>query len=226
MENRVLFITGSRGDIGQAIRAIFEANNFKIIAPGSNEMDCSDISSISRYFSEKSITRIDALVHCAGINEPKEFNNITNSTFDRSLYINTTSFLYIIQALSDSFVDNKTKIVAVSSIYGSIARPRRLEYVTSKHALIGMVKSLALELAPKQILINTVSPGFIETSLTHKNNPPATIEAIKGNIPLNRLGDPSTIAEFIYFLCSEKNTYMTGQDIIIDGGYLIGGFQK
>ena len=226
MNKKVLFITGSRGDIGKKIKEIFELNGYEIISPGSNDLDCSSKKSINLFFENFKVTKIDAFVHCAGINFPKEYNSITEDSFSRSININTMSFLYLTQELSSFFIDGESKIIAVSSIYGSISRIGRLEYSTSKHALIGMVKSLALELAVRKILVNSVSPGFIETSLTHKNNSPEVIADIKSKIPLNELGNTLSIAEFIYFLCSQKNTFMTGQDLIIDGGYLIGGFQK
>jgi 3-oxoacyl-[acyl-carrier protein] reductase len=81
-------------------------------------------------------------------------------------------------------------------------------------------------LSSSVVTTNSISPGFIETSLTFKNNTQSTIGEILNNIPLNRLGQPIEIAEFAHFLLSEKNTFLTGQDIIIDGGYLAGGFQK
>ena len=140
--------------------------------------------------------------------------------------INTFSFLYITQELSKYFIDNNTKILAISSIYGSISRVGRLEYNASKSALNGMIKSLALELALKGIVVNSISPGFIETSLTFKNNSKKVVDEIIYNIPLGRLGQPDEIAWYVKLLCSSQNTYLTGQNIVIDGGYLIGGFQK
>ena len=89
-----------------------------------------------------------------------------------------------------------------------------------------MIKSLALELATKGIIVNSIAPGFIETSLTLKNNSKKTVEEIISNIPLGRLGKPAEIAWYVKLLCSSQNTYLTGQNIVIDGGYLIGGFQK
>jgi 3-oxoacyl-[acyl-carrier protein] reductase len=88
-----------------------------------------------------------------------------------------------------------------------------------------MVQSLAIELAHRNILVNAISPGFIETKLTFKNNSPEIIAQLIEGIPLKKLGQPKHIADLTYFLCSEKNSFITGQNIIIDGGYLAGGFQ-
>ena len=151
---------------------------------------------------------------------------VTPATMFRTVQINTLSFLYITQRLNEYFENENARLVAISSIYGTISRNRRIEYATSKHALKGMVQSLALELAKRSILVNAVSPGFIATQLTYKNNTPKIIDNLISDVPLKKLGKPEYIAELVYFLCSEKNSFITGQDIIIDGGYLIGGFQS
>ena len=87
-----------------------------------------------------------------------------------------------------------------------------------------MVKNLSLELAPKKILVNSVSPGFISTKMTFKNNTEEKINDFKSKIPLSDLGDPNDIASIVYYLCTENN-YITGQNIVVDGGYSVGGFQ-
>ncbi len=224
MSKKYLFITGGNGEIGKSIISQFE--DYIVYAPSSKEMDCSDIKSIRKYILNAGINTIDIFIHCAGINNPKPYIDSTENSILNTMKINTFSFLYIIQELSKYFIDNKTKILAISSIYGSIARVGRLEYNASKSSLNGIIKSLALELAPKGIVVNSIAPGFIETSLTFKNNSTKTVEEIISNIPLGRLGQPTEIAWYVKLLCSSQNTYLTGQNIVIDGGYLIGGFQK
>lgn len=224
MNKKYLFITGGNGEIGKSILSQFK--DFEVISPSSKEMDCSDINSIRNYIKEVNIVKIDVLIHCAGINNPKPYLESTDESISNTMKINTFSFLYIIQELSKYFIENTTKILAISSIYGSISRVGRLEYTTSKSALNGMVKTLALELASKGIIINSISPGFIETKLTYKNNSKITIDEIISKIPVGRLGQPGEIAWYVKFLCSAQNNYLTGQNLIIDGGYLIGGFQK
>lgn len=224
MHKKTLFITGGHGEIGSAIRIAFA--DYTIISPRSTEMDCSSIDSIKTFIAQCDITHIDVFIHAAGMNIPKSYTDVRAESLERSMQINAFSFLYVIQALSAYFIDNTTKIVAISSIYGSISRVGRLEYNASKEALNGMVKTLALELAPKGIVVNAISPGFIETALTYKNNTKDTIAEIVAHIPLGRMGQPNEIAKFAHFFTSEQNTFMTGQHVIMDGGYLIGGFQK
>jgi 3-oxoacyl-[acyl-carrier protein] reductase len=224
MSKKNLFITGGNGEIGKAIIGHF--SDFIVYAPSSKEMDCSDLNSIKNFILNSGINSIDVFIHCAGINNPKPYVDSTENSILNTMKINTFSFLFITQELSKYFIDNSTKILAISSIYGSISRVGRLEYNASKSALNGMIKSLALELAPKGIVVNSIAPGFIETSLTFKNNSTKTIEEIISNIPLGRLGKPAEIAWYVKLLCSSQNTYLTGQNIVIDGGYLIGGFQK
>ena len=224
MSKKYLFITGGNGEIGKSIISQFK--DYIVYAPSSKEMDCSDGNSIRNYILNTGINNIDVFIHCAGINNPKPYIESTELSILNTMQINTFSFLYITQELSKFFIDNNTKILAISSIYGSISRVGRLEYNASKSALNGMIKSLALELAPRGIVVNSIAPGFIETSLTFKNNSTNTVEKIISNIPLGRLGQPDEIAWYVKLFCSPQNTYLTGQNIIIDGGYLIGGFQK
>ena len=93
----------------------------------------------------------------------------------------------------------------------------------SKHALIGVVKTLALELASDGVLVNAVSPGYIDTSLTRANNDAATVSRLTAAVPLRRLGVPEDIAEVVHFLGSDANRYITGQDVVADGGFSIDG---
>lgn len=223
---RTLFITGGHGEIGQAIVKVFSESDYEVIVPSSKELDCSSNDSIDAYFKDFKHPLLTAFVHCAGINNPKVFMEVTPDTISQTIQINTLSFLYITQHLNKHFENDRSRLVAISSIYGTISRNRRLEYSTSKHALRGMVQSLALELAKRNILVNAVSPGFIATRLTHKNNTPEVIANLIADVPLKKLGTPEYVADLTYFLCSEKNNFITGQDIIIDGGYLAGGFQS
>ena len=221
---KTLFITGGNGEIGKAIVAVFEANGYAVIAPSSKEMDCSSEASLKSYFDNFAPVTIDAFVHCAGINNPKPFTEVTSATILRSFQINTLSFLFINQYLNQHYHEG-TRIAAISSIYGHISRNKRLEYTTSKNGLKGMVQTLSLELAGRGILVNAVSPGFIATELTYKNNPPEVVKGLVDDVPLKKLGKPEYIGELVHVLCSDKNQFITGQDIIIDGGYLTGGFQ-
>jgi 3-oxoacyl-[acyl-carrier protein] reductase len=89
----------------------------------------------------------------------------------------------------------------------------------SKAALNGLTRSLAIELAPFNILVNAVAPGYVLTDLTRQNNTEAELGGISRTIPLGRLAQPAEIAAVVAFLCSPRNTYITGQTIVVDGGY-------
>lgn len=221
-----LFITGGGGEIGGAIVAEFIKHNFEIIAPNSKELDLASETSITDYMSNFS-SPIDVFIHCAGFNNPKPFAEITATDFDKTMDINANSFYHLTQTLiNKSLFKDNSYILAISSIYSTVSRKKRFSYVAAKHCLNGMIKTLALELAEFGIIVNALSPGFVATKMTYKNNSPAVIEEIVKKIPLARLAIPSDMAKVAYFLCSSDNLYISGQNIIADGGYTIGGFEQ
>ena len=111
------------------------------------------------------------------------------------------------------------RIVNVSSIWSLVARERRASYAAAKAGLNGLTRALAVELGPYGINVNAVAPGYIDTELTRKNNSPAEIEAIERSIPLGRLGLAEEVASMVAFLCSAESSYLTGQTLVVDGGY-------
>ena len=113
------------------------------------------------------------------------------------------------------------RVLNISSIFSLVTKERRLTYSTVKAGLNGMTRSLALELAPYNVLVNSLCPGYVETALTRANNAPEEIAAIARSIPVGRLAQPEEIARVAAFLCSEENTYLTGQTLAVDGGFLL-----
>lgn len=221
-----LLITGGSGEIGKAIIDDFVNLGFNIISPSSKLLDCSLDKSINNFFHGLKVTKIDVFIHCAGINITKPYYDVSDEDFMKTFMVNSLSFFKIIKKINSLFIDNVSKICAISSLYGSISRQKRITYTTSKHAINGMVKNLSIELAERGILVNSVSPGFIGTNMTYKNNNDNQIKDFESKIPLGFLGKPEYVASVVTFVCSENNKYLTGQDIIVDGGYSIGGFQK
>jgi 3-oxoacyl-[acyl-carrier protein] reductase len=220
------FILGSSGGIGSAILKKFKDNGYNIVAPDEKELDFLKPHAIDDYIKNLTID-IDVIVHCAGINNPKPFEELSHDDVMNTYNINTYSFFQILQKMVPKMKEKKRgHILAISSIYGFLARKGRAAYVMSKHALNGLIKTLAIELGPYNIMVNTVSPGFVDTYLTTKNNSPEKIKQFEDQIPIGRLCLPSEIANIVYFLCSDENSYLTGQDIVVDGGLSIGGFQK
>ena len=113
------------------------------------------------------------------------------------------------------------RIVNIASIFGVISREKRAAYSSTKSGLIGLTKATAHDLAKDNILVNSISPGFINTELTKNILGEKSMKEISSSIPLKRLGDPDEIAKLVLFLTSDQNTYITGENIIIDGGYTI-----
>ena len=114
------------------------------------------------------------------------------------------------------------RIINMASIFGVVSRPKRSIYSMTKAGIIGFTVAISNELAPWGVLANTVSPGFILTDLTRKNLSVAERRALTAQIPLGRLGQPSDISRVVLFLASDWNTYLTGKNIIVDGGFIDG----
>jgi len=226
MNAKTLFITGGSGDIGCAIINEFKIKGYNIIAPTSSELDCSNEQSINQYFDKISLTKVHSFIHCAGWNNPESFNNISNESLTKSIFINSFSFIYILKKINNLLIDNESRLSAISSLYGTFSRKNRLAYTSSKHSLNGIIKEIAIEIGSRGILCNTIAPGFIETKMTHLNNSLEIINDFKSKIPVGRLGLPEDIAKVAFFLTSVNNSYINGQNIIVDGGYSIGGFQN
>jgi 3-oxoacyl-[acyl-carrier protein] reductase len=111
------------------------------------------------------------------------------------------------------------RIVNITSVFGVVSKAERAAYSTSKFALLGLSRALALEVAADNVLVNCVAPGFVDTELTRRILGAKGIETIIASVPMGRLALPGEIARFVRFLVSEDNSYMTGQHVIVDGGY-------
>ena len=219
-------ILGGKGDIGSAITQRFVAAGIEAIGVGRSEFDLTNPTEIDAYFS-KNGNQFDILVHSGGLNHPKVFEELTEEEIRQSLDANVHGFLHVVRCTLPYWKENGYgRILVISSLYGFLARKGRLPYVMSKHALNGVVKTLAIELAPSGVLVNALSPGYIATKLTFQNNSAETVNRLVSGIPVGRMGDPGDIAEVALFLCSDLNRYINGQDIVVDGGYSAGGFQN
>ena len=111
------------------------------------------------------------------------------------------------------------RVVNIASIWGVISKQKRSVYTITKNAVIGLTKNMAIELAGYGVIVNSVSPGFTMTDLTSKNLPMDEMKSISAQIPAGRFAEPYEIANIILFLCSKENSYMTGQNIVVDGGF-------
>jgi len=193
-----------------------------VIATGRSDFDLGDPTSVDAWLAQPR-PPIDVLVHSAGLNHPRLFRDLDEATIRECFAVNVEGFLRMARGLIPELSDSRGRIVVLSSIFGFMSRVGRLPYSMSKHALVGVVKSLALELAPDGVLVNAVSPGYIDTALTRANNDEVTVERLRSAVPLQRLGTAMDVAEVVYFLGSRANQYVTGQDVVVDGGFSIDG---
>lgn len=218
-------VLGGKGDIGAAISMELAAICDKVTAVGSEDFDLGDRDQIDRFFLQSG-NEYDVLIHCAGFNVPKEFSSLNIDEIQRSIDVNLNGFLHVASKCLPYWQKRRgAHILVISSLYATFGRRGRLPYVMSKHALNGVVKTLAIELAEFGVLVNALSPGYIATKMTFANNNEEILEKLTRGIPLRRLGRPDEIAKLARFLCSSQNSYLTGQNITVDGGFSAGGFQ-
>ncbi len=220
MKNKIAFVTGASQGIGQAIAQRLRQEDIEVIAPPMEEMDLLDDKSVDKYLA--SLRKpIDILINNAGINILGSGIEVSDETIKQMMQINLVAPLRLVRAIAPGMVERKYgRIVNISSIWGTITKPRRVTYSMTKSGLNGMTRTLAVELAPYNVLVNAVAPGYVNTDLTKQNNSAAEIEKIRNSIPLGRLAEPGEIAEVVAFLSSARNTYITGQVIVTDGGFI------
>jgi NAD(P)-dependent dehydrogenase (short-subunit alcohol dehydrogenase family) len=219
-------VLGGMGDIGSAITQKLSLNGVETTGVGRADFNLANSQQISAYF-KKNGNQFDILIHSGGLNNPKNFEELTDAEIRESLNANVLGFLDVVRELAPHWKRcGFGRVLVISSLYGFLGRKGRLPYAMSKHALNGAVKTLAIEFASYGVLVNALSPGYIATKLTYKNNSTETIERLISGIPVGRMGTPEDIAEVASFLCSPSNKYINGQDIVVDGGYSVGGFQN
>ncbi len=164
---------------------------------------------------------LDALVSNAGITGPAPLNELHVSQWDKLMSVNTRATLLLAQAAYPALKESKGALVAVSSMSGMGAHPGMGAYGPSKAALIALCQLLALEWAADHINVNTVSPSLVRTPLTQKTYDNKQIAEDRASIvPWGRVGEPEDIANIIGFLLSPAAEYVTGQNILIDGGFV------
>ena len=219
-------VVGAGGGIGNAIHKNLEASGCYVLGTTRETLDLSDKTSIE-IFSRQNRFEFDHIIFCAAENIPTGFIETTDYAINQSIQVNVLAFLQLLRGLlKASKVRPGGSVVIISSLFGHFGRAKRLPYVASKHALLGICKTLAVELSVEKIRVNSVSPGFIDTILTRKNIPTEQLSEIQKRIPLNRLGHVDEVANVVKFLVSDMAAYINGTDIIVDGGFFAGGFME
>lgn len=162
----------------------------------------------------------DILINNAGININNSFGEIELEVFDRIQKINTILPFKLMQAaLSGMKKNNYGRIVNIASIWSIVSKEGRASYSASKFALDGLTVAFSSEHCKSNILANCVSPGFIDTELTKNTLSKHEIQRLIESVPMRRLGKVEEVAELVFWLASDKNSFISGQNIAIDGGF-------
>ncbi|MCQ6557953.1 3-oxoacyl-[acyl-carrier-protein] reductase [Paenibacillus mendelii] len=161
---------------------------------------------------------IDILVNNAGITRDNLIMRMKEDEFDQVIETNLKGVFNGIKAVTRSMMKQRSgRIINISSVVGALGNPGQANYVAAKAGVIGLTKAAARELASRNITVNCVAPGFIETDMTDKLPEDMKAKLVEG-IPLERLGSPEDIANIVRFLASDVSSYMTGQTVHVDGG--------
>lgn len=220
MAKRVALVTGGSRGIGKAVCEKFEAMGYDVVAPTRAELDLSSSVSVERFLELHEKDVYDVIVNNAGINDINDIENVTDDEIERAMSINLVTPLKLLRKFVPAMKERRYgRIVNIGSIWGIVSKRGRVVYSMTKHGIHGITKTLAVELAEYNILVNTVCPGFTLTELTYKNNTAEQIKRIEQDIPIGRMAQPDEIADAIAYLADERNTYLTGQLIAVDGGF-------
>ncbi len=219
-----VLITGASRGIGKSIAQFYIDKGHDVLTPTREDIDLERIDEISKNLKKfKKGKNIDILICCAGINENKNLKNYDYLSGQKIINVNLLSNISLIQNCSLDMKDsNFGRIVLIGSLWSKYVRNEKLFYSISKSALVSLGQSASIELGEFNILVNTVSPGFVNTEMTSKNLSQEQINNFKNQIPIGRFADSHEVSPLVYFLGSEDNTYITGQNILIDGGWSIG----
>lgn len=216
---KTVLVTGGTRGIGKAIAEQFRGAGFEVLSPTRSELELADTPSVERYAKE--LPEVDVLINNAGENKPLPLEEIALEDLQRILSVNVTAAFVLSRHAAVRMAQRGWgRVVNISSVYSFVSRERRSMYSTTKAALNGMTRALAVELGPRNVLVNSICPGFVDTDLTRQNNTQAELDALCEKVPLRRLASVDEIARLALFLGSEANTYITGQSIAIDGGFL------
>ena len=240
-ENGKIFITGASGGIGSAICDKFFNKDYKLVLTSSSndkiiklkdkyggghyyyKIDLSNSENLETCLDEisKDHKDIKIIVNNAGKTHDNIILRMKSEQWSDVIQTNLNSNYQIIKSLLPNMLSNKYgKIIGISSIVGSTGNPGQSNYVASKSGLVGLYKSIALEVARRNINVNIISPGFISTSMTDSLNDEQK-KSYLSKIPMMRFGHPDDIANLVFFLSSDESSYITGQNFHINGGMLM-----
>ncbi len=233
-----VLITGATGGIGSALIDTFYSKEYNLFISGTNKEKLQSIKSeyterlevcgcdLSKDAEIENLVikaqeyygSIDILVNNAGITKDNLFLRISKEDWDQVIDINlNANFLITKLALKNMVKKRWGRIINISSDASKIGNPGQTNYVASKSAIEGFTRSLASEVASRNVTVNCVSPGFINTNMLD-NIEQNKLENMAKNIPCGRIGDPKDVANAVFFLASEESSYITGQVLHVNGG--------
>jgi 3-oxoacyl-[acyl-carrier protein] reductase len=240
--NKTILITGATRGIGKQIADDLYKLGANLILTGTNPDEINELNTLAKtaghnkkYFVVDLIKqeqvdlfisellkfpKIDCIVNNAGINRLNHIQDVLFSDWDEMLSINLTAPFKILHAVSKLMINNNYgRVVNIASIFSKISKEKRAVYSATKFGIHGLTVGASNDLASNNILVNTVSPGFVLTDLTRKNLTTLEMDSLKNQIPAKRLAETSDISSVVIFLLSDLNKYLTGQNIIVDGGF-------
>lgn len=242
---RVALVTGATRGIGKQIADDFVQWGAELLGTGTDGktveclnkqakalgvkkryycVDFTDHQSVKVFLKEiEKRRRIDICINNAGINRIDFLEDAKEKDFNDIVAVNLKGPYLLTRTVAKMMKKNRYgRIINMASIFGVVSKPQRSIYSMTKSGIIGFTKAVSNELAPYGVLVNAVSPGFILTDLTRKILSAAERKALTARIPVGRLGRPSDISGVVLFLASGVNSYITGKNIIVDGGFIDG----
>jgi NAD(P)-dependent dehydrogenase (short-subunit alcohol dehydrogenase family) len=250
LKGKVAIVTGARRGMGRTHALKLAEQGCKVVVSDISEEDCQKVvdeikekggeaiavkcdvtkkeeidEMIKRTIEE--FGKIDILVNNAGIAQFKPFLELTEEEWDRTLDINLKGYFLCAQACAKKMVEQKSGVIiniaSVAMGQVGVGFPNLVHYCASKGGIVGMTEAMALELAPFGIRVNAISPGVIETPMIDPiKKDPNQEKAVLARVPLRRVGKPEEVSNLVVFLASDASSYMTGADVVIDGGWLAG----
>ena len=243
LTDKIAVVTGATRGIGFGIAKALAKSGAKVACIGTNEeklkastqaivddggvakayvCNVADSQAVSAVASAilADFSRVDILVNNAGITRDKLMRGITDEMWNDVIGVNLNGVFFMTRAFVESMRKSKWgRIINISSISGLIGNKGQSNYSASKAGVIGFTRTIAKELANRNITANAICPGFVETDMTNAMNPVA-MQVVKDNIPVGRIGYPDDIANAVLFFASPDSSYVTGQIIAVDGGLI------
>jgi len=225
-------VTGATRGIGRAIAERLASDGAEVTGTGTRAdgivpphvtyqvVDFTDQAATRAFADRIAEDAPDILVNSAGINKIGPFGAIDPVDFERIQRVNVTAPFLLMRAVAPAMAKRGWgRIISIGSIFGIVSKEQRASYSASKFALDGLSAALAAEVAAEGVLVNCVSPGVIDTELTRRILGEEGIRALAARVPQGRLGRPEEVAALVAWLASPENTYISGQNIAIDGGF-------